>query len=252
MIVALGVLALIGLYWASREELTKDTPRYEVWSLCLQIIGVAIVGFIIAMATFSLQQRHLEKREDAEQEASYQRRIDDRVQSLYSQTLNGYNEVKRIRRLLEAEAGPKDAAAIPRKVYSRLLTELCIQQLAFESLADLAPIITSQDTKSDSIALKDGQKSASLAELYGEVEEALNAIVDQYQKNWHLVRDHATVQLDRDPADPRSGWGLSAFIYDTAQFKERIRYPLKSVLNAYEARLLERRHPGLAVEPRER
>jgi hypothetical protein len=153
--------------------------------------------------------------------------------------LDRYNDVKRIRRLLEAEAGPQDGAMISSEAYSRLMSDLCVQQLAFESLADVAPILANNANSLKTIVVKNRQDTADLKGLYGEVERALDRIVEEYQKRWHVVRDKATLDLGRDLGEPEPDWGLSPFIYKTAQFQRRVKDPVDAVLLAYETYLLD-------------
>jgi hypothetical protein len=61
-VLAVAVLALAGLlvFVAAPGPKSGSVP-YELMSVCVQVLGVSIVGFVVGMATFSLQQAHLER-----------------------------------------------------------------------------------------------------------------------------------------------------------------------------------------------
>jgi hypothetical protein len=247
---------------------SANTLRYEVMRACLQVLGISLIGVVVAMATFRLQQVHSEqskldaeerdntlvtKRREDDRELDERRRLDDRVTDFLSETINAYNAVKSVRRLLQAETGPKADARITRVAYSKLMTVLCDQQLIFESLYRRAPLIQDRVKGGIEIRVTMSRRSAdesgilgTLADYYGRIESYLNEIVDEFQKNLHVVPSDGGVSL-RDLGAGK----LSEFIHRTSPLKENVSYIVESIIRCLESDLLTSRTPlSGAAQPR--
>lgn len=187
------------------------------------MLGVVIVGTLVGLATFVYQQEH-------QRAVDERRRLDDRVRAVFEETVNAYNEVKLVRRLLRAETGPKADPKITRETYTRLLPELCKQQLAFEDLKRSAPLIQT--------SLQNGQvitkpASATLADTYDAIENYLNNIVEEYENSRYSMPKRGARPLV-DPGKAR----LREFVYDTQAFQARVSEPVRAVLRHLEEHLL--------------
>ena len=231
-----ALVALVGLVLAQASEMTADSPRWELWRLCLQILGVSLVGAVVGHATFRLQQTQIQARQDADRARDQRERVNERVRSLIGETLASYNSVKRVRRLLEAEAGPREDARVDVATYSALMSQLCKQQLVFESLRRRAPLIQVHVASCQKIKVDVGggrDLEESLEQHYGHIERYLNDLIQEYQQRLHRVRGESVVPLDRV-----DDGGLASFIYDTPIFKSNVSHRAVGVVKALELHLL--------------
>ena len=231
-----ALVALVGLVLAQASEMTADSPRWELWRLCLQILGVSLVGAVVGHATFRLQQTQIQARQDADRARDQRERVNERVRSLIGETLASYNSVKRVRRLLEAEAGPREDARVDVATYSALMSQLCKQQLVFESLRRRAPLIQVHVASCQKIKVDVGggrDLEESLEQHYGHIEKYLNDLIEEYQQRLHRVRGESVVPLDRV-----DDGGLASFIYDTPIFKSNVSHRAVGVVKALELHLL--------------
>ena len=202
---------------------TANTLPYEVARTSLQVLGVVLVGAFVGMATFSLQQ-------EQQRTVDERRRLDDRVRAVFDETVDAYNEVKLVRRLLRAETGPKEAAAITRRTYTRLLSDLCKQQLAFEDLKRSAPLFQVSLQNGHAIA---GPVRANLTDTYDAIEHYLNEIVEEYEKTRHCMPPTGAQSL-YEPNKEK----LREFVYNTAVFRAKVSDPVEAVLQHLERHLL--------------
>jgi hypothetical protein len=140
------------------------------------------VGAVVGHATFRLQQMQIQARQDADRARDQRERVNERVRSLIGETLVSYNSVKRVRRLLEAEAGPREDAQVDVATYSSLMSQLCKQQLVFESLCRRAPLIQVHVASCRDIRVEiDGGKDleGSLEQHHGHIERYLNDLIEE-------------------------------------------------------------------------
>jgi hypothetical protein len=146
VVALLGVAAIAGTVFLTtvRPPPQPNTVDYELMRVSLQILGVVLVGFVVGMASFTLQQIRLDERKSDDRKFDERRRIDEQVRYFLADTVESYNGVKLIRRLLEAETTCESAPRITVDTYSRLLAQLCERQLVFESLMRRAPLIQQQ------------------------------------------------------------------------------------------------------------
>lgn len=222
-----------------------NTPRYEVMRVCLQVLGVALIGVVVGMATFRLQQIHLEQSKiDAEKRdhnADERQRLDDRIRLFLSDTILGYNALKQIRRTLEAETAPKSLPVIRYETYSRLLRALNEQQLTFESLKRRTPLIQGRVPGGEEIKVYpcDGPAyTETLRQHYAHVEHYLNKSIEEYQKNLHRTSPEKTASLDELGLNK-----LKEFIYKTDKFRDAVSDRVEAVIRILESELL---NPGTA------
>jgi hypothetical protein len=175
------------------------------------------------MATFVYQQEH-------QRAVDERRRLDDRVRAVFEGTIKAYNGVKLVRRLLRAETGPKEDPSITLEAYTRLLPELCKQQLAFEDLRRSAPLIQT--------SLQNGEVipepvCATLTKTYDAIEHYLNDIVKEFEDSRHMMsnrRPRPLVHSDKAK--------LREMVYDTQVFRTKVSEPVKAVLKHLEEHLL--------------
>lgn len=238
--VVVGLVAVLGLALSTwgPGELKPETFRFELMRISLQILGVALVGAFVGTAVFRLQQVQLDrskndaeareearlcKRRQADYHIDKRRRLDGRIESFLHETIAAYHAVKRIRRVLEAEMARDPELSIASESYSRLVTELSNQQLAFESLMRRAPLIQGLfgGLELEARVSRDSDKVVvtSLENHYAQVESYLNDVVDEYQKKNGLVK-------------------VGAFVYNTPDFKANVSYRVNAVIKAFEEALL--------------
>jgi hypothetical protein len=114
---------------------------------------------------------------------------DEFLVSLLDQAVTAYNAVRSMRRLLDAETRG-EGRHICIDVYDRHLTDLNSQQLVFEGLKKMAPMIEEQRLCPAPIS------SGSLAEG-GKIESYLSTVVDEYQATRRIVAAGDGVPLSR-------------------------------------------------------
>src|SRR3712207_2373051 len=197
-----------------------NTLPYELSRTSLQVLGVVIVGSFLGLATFGYQQKH-------QRAVDERRRVDDRVRAVFEETVNAYNEVKLVRRLLRAETGPKGDPKITRETYTRLLPDLCKQQLAFEDLKRSAPLIQTSLQNGEVITKKPAP--ATLADTYDVIEDYLNNIVEEYENSRYDMPKRGALPLV-DPSKVK----LREFVYDTRVFRDSVSNPVRAVLRHLE------------------
>jgi hypothetical protein len=121
-LLAIAALSGIVLAWAWSGSPTNNTLRYELAKTAMQVIAVASLGGLAALATFTFQRsrtredelrdRKLEQwRRRVENGRDKRDRQDDLLRSLLRDMLTSYNRVKRVRRLVEAETKHKAGGA---------------------------------------------------------------------------------------------------------------------------------------------
>ncbi|MGW3409421.1 hypothetical protein [Streptomyces sp. NPDC000888] len=232
LVLVVAVLALAGLLvvtLAVRGAHSQTVPS-EVVRACVQVLAISVVGFAVGWATFTLQQAHLERQ-----------RLDDRVRAVLVETLDSYNAVKQIRRMLRAETAPRAAPGITAEAYSRLLPELCRQQLVFESLKRTAPLIQKHLPGGDAIIVpKCGLRGETVVETlekhYAHIESYLNEVVKEYENN--------RVLLPSEGRKPFTALGLTntrRFIYETADFRANASCRIDEMVTFLEETLLRTR-----------
>src|SRR5262245_39536107 len=84
-VITLASVILLILIW--RNNPNHDTLQYEAGKTCLQVLGVALVGFVVSFATFTLQ-RNRERREHESDWAreSLQRQAEHSAENLQRRT----------------------------------------------------------------------------------------------------------------------------------------------------------------------
>jgi hypothetical protein len=235
----------------------------------LAVLGVSLIGAVVTMATFKLQQIHSERskldaesREDKrvtirradDRNHDERRRLDDRVADFLSNTIDAYNAVKQVRRLLEAEIGPEADGSIRRDAYLSLLTELSDQQLIFERLRRRAGLIEGRiedgkdiRVKLETVADKDvtGQGTGvgieaggnmitkTLTAHYKHIESYLNDIVEEFQKHLYLISTDIPFSLH----NLEEGY-LRNFIYRTPLFQNNVSHRINAIVTCLETHLL--------------
>ena len=227
-----------------------DTKPYELMKLCMQILGVVLVGAVVALASFGLQQRQLDETKKHERDledkkiaqrraddrtVDERRRVDDLIDVFLKDTLRAYHAVKRSRRLLEAETGPANDSNVTRDVYLKNLMDICDQQLVFESLERRAPILEARCPSLTHIAATDADGSlivvASLTEHYESVQKYLDAVVTEFQENFHSIADSGI---------PRAQLAyLNLLVSNTRHFRLGTSRRVTAVVLALESALLE-------------
>jgi hypothetical protein len=169
----------------------------------MQVIAVASLGGLAALATFTFQRSRTREDELRDRKLEQRRlridnsrdrrdRQDDLLRSLLRDTLTAYNRVKRVRRLVEAETKDKTGGHVTLNGYDKHMTSLIDEQLEFEKFARLAPFIADKRLYPSA----DGDPSAtpgtapeggSLKESYESIESYLNDVIDEYKDNRHVV-----------------------------------------------------------------
>ncbi|MEU9662850.1 hypothetical protein [Streptomyces chartreusis] len=210
-ITALVVLLVIVLAFPGPEP---HTVPYEVMRVCVQVLGISVVGFFVGWAAFDLQQDRLERQ-----------RRDDRIRVFLAEMLDAYHGVKQVRRVLRSETSSDTARTISDEAYSRLLAELSKHQLVFETLARSAPLFEGHVPGSSEIHVEKAGNSngqtrkpvtQSLARHYEDIESYLNGVVSEFEVCHPPAPGTGYVSLAKPGLDKTNN-----FLYDTAEFKAR-------------------------------
>jgi hypothetical protein len=229
----IAAVSLTGLIISWRGNPTSDTLRFELAKTFMQVLAVAFFGGLATLATFMYQDsraqeneqsRHAEEkaeyialRTEEEKERKQERdrhsfenaraerlRQDDQLRSIMDETLETYNQTKRIRRLLEAETNDILHGRLTLAVYDRHMTDLIDEQLAFEKLKRFIPFIS--DTRLNHLptsAANEPQKDgvgkiltkSSLVQSYEDIEKYLNHVIDEYKDERHILADEMYAPL---------------------------------------------------------
>jgi len=282
VLVVLLAAAMAGAAYFYAQAPAANTREYELLKTCLSVIAVALVGGLATFA-FSVVQKERDRRydddkRDLEEQMNARRSRDTAVSELLNDTLTHYLAVKRIRRELEAVtrkagsdqgndtgsvgnsnstaaeklgAAATDASAVAATItleeYDRYMRELNHHQLVFERLKKAAPLLDArlphlEDQRTD------GTYPDSLEGVFGEVEEFLNDVVDEYQRSRHVVAQSGELSLvdltassagrKRRPSGEVKR-ALRDFIYDTSVFRRESR-DVDRVVRRLESALLEK------------
>lgn len=187
--VFLGALVVLIIIWNRNPP--PDSLEFETAKVCLQLI---VIGFIGGFATAAVQ--HFQQ--DRNTRFDERRREDEFLRSVLERTVSAYNEVKGIRRFLDAETRTENNRYISLAIYDRYLRELNAQQLEFESLKRIAPLADQRLSRTQK-SLTDPQKkmpTASLESLFETIESYLKLVIDEYQERRHLVPQAGQIPLD--------------------------------------------------------
>jgi len=226
---ALALLVVI-IVWDPAPA--SNSRESEVLKVALQAFAAATVGAAAAYAGFVAQQIYLGRRQDEATELENERnrtasaleqdradaaekrtvkrenlrraadrlledrrRHDEFVRALLDQTLSSYHAIKRIRRMMEAEANTGVSAVITLDVYDRYTRELNEHQLVFEFLKRRVAEVGSASAQPER-PIVFVHSAASLRRRFRHVEHYLNSIVGEYQKERHRVASEAPVPLE--------------------------------------------------------
>jgi len=149
VIVLLGVIAFVV---ALQLGPTQNTLPYELAKTAMQLIAVAGLGSAATIAVYSFQEATRQAAEDRRDRDEQQRQKEDRlrdertrqdelVRSTIVTTVKTYNNVKSIRRRLRAATQDAETRRVTLETYDRYLPDLIDQQLQFEELKRLSPLI---------------------------------------------------------------------------------------------------------------
>jgi hypothetical protein len=256
VLIAVGALLLLALLWGS----TKDTLEYELAKGCIGVLTVALVGFVVSMAVYTVQrertrrdkeferasakkerdaqdrreqfQRRLEQlreewRREVERLRDERERKDALLRSLLEETLANYHDAKRARRLLKARVWLQDDGdEIDLDVYDEHLATINDAQLNFELLMRTVGVLHDRPRIDE----------RKLHDCYSEVEEYLNKIVSEYEEHRRRVA-HAVGKVSiRDlPA-------LRGFLEESHTFKSGASTPIESAIKDFRKALCEQLH----------
>lgn len=250
-LVGLAVIAAIGIAIVYSWDPEANTREFELLKAFFSIIVIAGVGGLATFAFGILQRerdrRQDEARRDVEIRIDERRRQDEQVSVILNDTLDHWLAVKRIRRELEAATWTGSGGSITLDDYDRYLHELNKQQLAFERLTKLAPLL---DEKIPHMS-----EPNSLERLLRGIEYFLNDVVDEYQRSRYVVAEAGKIDLadlaKHTKALPgrirRPPWGevpeqrttLLDFIYRTGKFRGRTTANVGLVVHRLEQALLD-------------
>lgn len=101
--------------------------------------------------------------------------------------------IKELRRELKAITWDGAHRSISLSEYDEYLRRINRHQLAFERLAKIAPLL---DDKIPHVHRGDQRDSSdSLSHLFGDIEEFLNHIIDEYEQSRHLAANGDRIRL---------------------------------------------------------
>ena len=238
LLMAIGVLSAIALAWAWYGKPSGNTLRYEVAKTALQVIAVAGLGSLAALATFTFQhsrEQEIAQRDDrrarlrrgVENARDTRARQDDLLRALLQETLVAYNSVKRLRRLLRAETAYHDRGPVRLDVYDRHMADLIDQQLKFEQLKRRAPFIADERLRPSATGSPDSPVKTS----YEKIEKYLNKVIGEYEGKPHLVvADPTGLPLNALPK-------LSAFL--GSDFASNVSNQIDTLIETLQAALLQ-------------
>jgi len=198
----------------------KDTFNYELAKTSLQVLAVAVIGTLAALATFTFQLSRTQEAEHARERGELRTRQDAVLRSMLEDTLAAYASVKRVRRLLQA----KNYVTLRVQDYDEHMSVLIDEQLAFERLKKIAVIIDDPrlaDTgPEDGDDPNKGPEQRTLAARFTRIEEYLNDVHDEYREKRDLVQASGDVGVPL-----RSCKDLHAFVANASVFRGGTRSP---------------------------
>ncbi|MFE1556706.1 hypothetical protein ACFW6V_17210 [Streptomyces sp. NPDC058734] len=234
---ALGMVAVVaviaGMVLLAIELLPGPEPNtlwFELRRVCLQVLGVSVLGFVVGLATFRLQQDHLEQQRQA-----------DRIRAFLAQMLDAYHGVKQARRMLKAESAPETEPSITAEAYSRLLSELSKHQLVFETLARSAQLIEGYVDGGCEVSVKEaGDKcgrgrasvTQSLTGHFEEIECYLNDVVSEFEKCYRSALSDGRILLSGPSLERTIG-----FLYETDEFRAKVSRRVTAMVEVLETTL---------------
>jgi hypothetical protein len=243
VVIGIGVITI--LVTCLPQVPTDGTLRFEIAKTAIQLIAVAGIGSLAALATFTYQQGRL--RESAEWERRAQRhqddldrardareRQDELVRSIIDEALTAYNAVKRARRLLRAAVGNsgENIGTVGGDAYNTLMVEVIEQQLQFEHFARMAPLIRhaalSSPPESGKGGAPDSGGTAAVHQHLRNIEGYLNIIIREYTANRNNVMTKPVLLIDL----PK----LAGFVGD--EFEAGIATQMDGILVTLQAALL--------------
>ncbi|MEX5301241.1 hypothetical protein [Kocuria sabuli] len=204
-VVLLLLLVIVLLHLRDPEA---NTLEFEMAKVAMQALGVVVIGALVGLAVNRLTEQKVQETAQKNFRRDNLRRQYDTMVSLFDRSLNAYNEVKCIRRSLDARTGPEGNRMIDAKTYDAHMKRLNAQQLEFESLKRTARVWGIMNVDAE---LNTGLLTLELK--FTKIEKYLNNILDEYQRTWPAVR-HASTPF---PAPPL----LVDFVDETGNFRER-------------------------------
>ena len=152
---------IIAVLIARRGSVESSTLWLEITKTLLQVGVVLVLGALLSTVTSDYQQRH----EKAEARLELLRAIMGRAAA-------AYNDVKRARRLLRAQAMAKEdnGTVVLADAYDEQIVGINDAQLQFETMAD-------------EIRGAFPELAESLATEFDTIEEALNSLISEYEDN---------------------------------------------------------------------
>jgi hypothetical protein len=199
----IAVVSLIGLIVAWSGHPSNNTLRYEFAKTCMQVLALTVFGGLATIATFNFQYSRTQEDNQLEQERrqlengrDQRSREDDKLRSIAEETLDAYNRVKRIRRLLAAETSD---GTLKLATYDRYMANLIDEQLTFERLKRLTPFIPDKRLRlpldHGTNASQEPLTSQILADGYQEIEKFLNGVIAEYQERRQIIPEKTSASL---------------------------------------------------------
>jgi hypothetical protein len=239
--VFIAVVSLFLFRFYFREPaINVNTLEFEVAKTFLQVAGVILFGAFVAISTFPFQQEWTQKREGQRRESDRLRdereRQDEALRSLLTQTLETYNGVKRIRRILRAEG----LTTISAGVYRQQLLDLNDLQLNFEYLEIDASTMGDKRLIQDRCAATNNASHGDLQTEFKHIESYLNEIFKEFERCLHFVEEEGIVKIS-------SLVKFDAFLTDSQDFRAGVSEPFhKVVLTLQKALMVPLELPGVA------
>lgn len=259
---AIAVLGLFLILFFGQPEV--NTLEYEVAKMCLQMAGIILFGAFVALATFLFQHeweqdhegrvRALDRkreadiresdrlredlirksdtiREDRRRESANlqdeRKRQDDALRSMLRQTLEAYNDVKRIRRILRAQTGD---GKISKETYEQLLLEFNDYQLVFEQLGRTVRTLDDKRLRWVPGVGEEGPGYEVKVDYDG-IESYLRTKIMEFEKKLQTVKNQGSVPLATLNE-------LYLFVTDTKDFRGGIARPFKRIERIMQKALL--------------
>jgi hypothetical protein len=246
---AIAFIAVVSLFlvrfYFREPAIDVNSLEFEVAKTFLQVAGVILFGAFVAISTFLFQEEWTQKRENQRRESDRLRdereRQDVALRSLLTQSLETYNGVKRIRRILRAEG----LQTIAAEVYKQQLLGLNDLQLTFEYLKIDVSTMGDKRLIGDPSTAANDVRPSHLQTDFGDIESYLNQIFKEFEQNLRLVEEQGTATLS-------SLDKLHSFLTDTRGFRAGVSEPFhRIVLTLQKALMVPLELPRVGEKPRQ-
>lgn len=266
-----AIVTAAAVFLAMVGRPAANTLEFEAAKAALQVLIVALAGFVLGIVTFYVQQTYLtgaERRRKADERAherelrdqddvrreeerirDERRRQDDVLRSVLDQTITAYHPLKKQRRLLRARV-PETLTVATYDAAADALIEI---QLSFEQLARMAPLVDRLGRLAKPAPRKPASPDlprppfVSLEKSFEAIEGYLQRVVTEYEDKRESVADAERLRQTGVPvAQLKRLSALRTPITNGGDFLVGVSYHVDNVMDVLQTALLDpvdlRRH----------